>query len=291
MPSSEIRTFSINQKTNKEASEAWDYWKAHGENISDKLSQLIKQARKQEIQAELAKQNGGLSQNDAFLVSDNNNDNNNDPFDFLPKMHEPLTKEHLRKLTLKDAIYLSQTLTDKMRMLNNNYINRAKDHREVFRLEQEARRVREEGKIYDKEIWRKQEEQQQQIVRTISDHTPPNIPTTPTPITPTTTNVVDESHNDRSRQLQPILEETELQQEEEQEQKEQKEQQRRRIVVVEKEQEYIRILSDRDRNILEMAEIFHIPASEIVKVLTSATREADIKEMAQRMANKAAAQY
>jgi hypothetical protein len=90
MPSSEIRTFSINQKTNKEASEAWDHWKAHGENISDKLSQLIKQARKQEIQAELAKQNGGLSQNEAFLSDNNINDNNNnDPFDFFQKCTNP----------------------------------------------------------------------------------------------------------------------------------------------------------------------------------------------------------
>jgi hypothetical protein len=48
MPGAELKHFTINQNTNKEASEAWEHWKKNGVNISDKICQLIKEARKQE---------------------------------------------------------------------------------------------------------------------------------------------------------------------------------------------------------------------------------------------------
>jgi hypothetical protein len=54
LPGAELKHFTINQNTNKEASEAWDYWKSKGVNISDRICQLIIQARMQEKQLELA---------------------------------------------------------------------------------------------------------------------------------------------------------------------------------------------------------------------------------------------
>lgn len=65
MSSVQIRTFSIRQDTNKEASETWGYWKAKNSGgISDKICKLMIEAWKKEIQAE---QSGGLTPNELFL--------------------------------------------------------------------------------------------------------------------------------------------------------------------------------------------------------------------------------
>ncbi len=69
MPGAELKHFTINQNTHKEASEAWDHWKSKGVNISDRICQLIKEERRREKQLELATtQNGGLQQDDASLA-------------------------------------------------------------------------------------------------------------------------------------------------------------------------------------------------------------------------------
>lgn len=68
MPGAELKHFTINQNTNKEASEAWEYWKRKGVNISDRICQLIKEERRREKQLELATQDGGLQQDEASLV-------------------------------------------------------------------------------------------------------------------------------------------------------------------------------------------------------------------------------
>ncbi len=68
MPGAELKHFTINQNTNKEASEAWEHWKSKGVNISDKLCKLIIQERKREQQQEQLIQQGGISNpNEAFL--------------------------------------------------------------------------------------------------------------------------------------------------------------------------------------------------------------------------------
>jgi hypothetical protein len=64
LPGAELRHYTINQKTNKEASETLDYWKSKGVNISDKICKLIIQERRREIQAE---QYGGVTPTEAFL--------------------------------------------------------------------------------------------------------------------------------------------------------------------------------------------------------------------------------
>lgn len=105
MPGAELKHFTINQNTNKEASEAWDHWKRNGVNISDKICQLIKQARKQEI---LSEQYGGQTPTEAFCA-----DNNNEQSDsLLPKNREHLTNAYVRNLTEEQALSLFSALEE-----------------------------------------------------------------------------------------------------------------------------------------------------------------------------------
>jgi hypothetical protein len=103
MPGAELKHFTINQNTNKEASEAWDRWKRNGVNISDKICQLIKQARKQEI---LSEQYGGQTPAEAFCNDNNEYDDNviEELFAFLPKIYEPLTEAHMKKLISNEQV-------------------------------------------------------------------------------------------------------------------------------------------------------------------------------------------
>ena len=121
MPGAELKHFTINQNTNREASEAWEYWKHHGVNISDKICKLIIQERKQEQFIEM----GGpaTTPNDVFLQQAEYENNFITPLDNIPiaKLHEQdLTEMELNPLNEEQAIELVNKIRVSKNMIHKN---------------------------------------------------------------------------------------------------------------------------------------------------------------------------
>jgi hypothetical protein len=78
--------------------------------VSKILCDVLRKFFKEQEQAELIAQNGGFSNpNDAFMKQAEQDAGITNHFDYLPKMHEPLSLEHLKDLTDEEALILYET--------------------------------------------------------------------------------------------------------------------------------------------------------------------------------------
>jgi hypothetical protein len=157
MTGAELKHFTINQNTNKEASDAWDYWKAHGVNISDKICKLIIRERRAEIAAE---QYGGITPNEAFLGTLTPEEEKEQQWQ--QQLKETEDNEYNRTLELlKSGTESPERIEEKCRSkisrdpdkyFNNKYITK----------EEKERRIKEQQSIEANGIKKKNQKQQQE---------------------------------------------------------------------------------------------------------------------------------
>lgn len=105
-----------------------DYSKEKGISKSQVAVIALKQLIKAEEKKKMIEQYGGLSPADAFCGMGNDDKDDNveeELFGFLPKMHEPLTKEHLKKLVTEEQVLI----------LHNTLLNNSIMVREYFDIE------------------------------------------------------------------------------------------------------------------------------------------------------------
>jgi hypothetical protein len=174
----EHRHFTISE-SNHEASESLNEWADKGECLASKICEAVIKLRREERQAELLVQNGGLASNDAFFLAMNRNDGlqPKSPLYSLPSMYETLTYKHIKDLTPRDMHRLKEKLYQNIRFVNKEISNldlpdiEKRQLRQETQIEQDTRRGtaqqmadREEmiRKIKAKEAFEQIQEQEQQ---------------------------------------------------------------------------------------------------------------------------------